>query len=106
MRTFNGAADLVHCQFGSITPFFRFTASPQPGAPELNALVRSTPVEGLRIGIGADEFNALDAALNHVTDRIATASPDADHLDLGALVELLDFNHFNAHWESPVYTLG
>ena len=38
---------------------------------------------------------------DHVLDRVAAATADADHLDLGALVELFDFNHFDAHLLSP-----
>jgi hypothetical protein len=30
-----------------------------------------------------------------VLDGVAAATADADHLDLGALVELFDFNHFD-----------
>jgi hypothetical protein len=52
----------------------------------------------LRVGVGADELHALHAALDHVGDGVAAAAADADHLDLRALVELLDFDHFDAHW--------
>ena len=37
-------------------------------------------------------------ALDHVLHRVAAATADADHLDLGAQVELFDFNHFDAHF--------
>ena len=47
--------------------------------------------------VGADEFDAAHAALNHVLHGVAAATADTDHLDLGAQVELFDFNHFDAH---------
>jgi hypothetical protein len=40
-----------------------------------------------------------------VTDGIATATADAYHLDLGALVERLIFNHFNGHFSLLILTL-
>jgi hypothetical protein len=32
---------------------------------------------------------------DHVLDGVAAAAADADHLDLGALVEFFDFDHFD-----------
>jgi hypothetical protein len=39
----------------------------------------------------------LHGAADHVFDRIAAAATDTDHLDLRALVELFDFDHFDTH---------
>ena len=60
--------------------------------------MRGAARQRLRVGVGADELHALHAAVDHVLDRVAAATADADHLDLGALVELFDFNHFDAHF--------
>ena len=56
-----------------------------------------TAGECLRIGVGADELDALHAALHHVFDGVAAAAPHADDLDLCALIELFNFDHFDAH---------
>ncbi|MOA63162.1 hypothetical protein D3C78_1887920 [compost metagenome] len=55
-------------------------------------------MQGLRVGVGANELHALHTTLHHVGDRIATAAADTDHLDLRALVEFFDFDHFDGHF--------
>jgi hypothetical protein len=52
-------------------------------------------LQGLRVGVGADELHALHACVDHVLDGVAAAAAHADHLDLGALVEF--FDHFDGH---------
>ena len=71
--------------------------APRPVPPSWMMLVRRAAGQRLRVGVGADELHALHAALDHVLDGVAAAAADADHLDLGALVEFFDFNHFDAH---------
>jgi hypothetical protein len=51
----------------------------------------------LRIGVGANEFNALNVALNHVLNSVTAAAAHADHFDLRSLIELFDLDHFDAH---------
>ena len=106
MRTVNSAANIVYCQFGRIASLFGLAACAKTAQAQLNRLVRVTAVERLGIGIGANELNALNTAFNHVADSVSTAAADADHLDLRALVEFLDLNHFDAHWEPPVNKFG
>jgi hypothetical protein len=43
----------------------------------------------------------LDLALDHVFNSVAAAAADADHFDLGALVEFFGLDHFNGHGASP-----
>ena len=38
-------------------------------------------VDGLRVGVGGDEFHPVHAAADHVRDRVAAAAADADDLD-------------------------
>ena len=97
VRAFDGGADLglgLHRCFAALVGL---AASAQTADAELNHLVRRAAAQGLRVGIGANEFNPADGRANHVFDRVAAAATDADHLDLGALVEHLFFNHFNRH---------
>ncbi|MBW8844903.1 MAG: hypothetical protein JF607_08035 [Burkholderiales bacterium] len=65
----------------------------------MQQLVGLGTVQRLRVGIGADEFHALNALGDHVVDRVAAATTDPDHLDLGALVKL--FDHLDGHIKPP-----
>ena len=49
----------------------------------------------LRVGVGADELHAGEAAAHHVVDGVAAAATDADDLDDGAVFRGLidDFKH-------------
>jgi hypothetical protein len=76
---------------------FGLAAGAQAADAELDGAMGGTARQGLRIGVGADELDAADAAIDHVFDGVAAAAADADHLDLGAQVEFLDFNHFYGH---------
>jgi hypothetical protein len=83
---------------GRIAAFFGLAACAQTSAAELNGFVRGAARQGLCVGVRGNEFNALDAALNHVFHGVAPAAADADHFDLCALVEtFFNFNHFNGH---------
>jgi len=42
-------------------------------------------LERLRVGVDADEIDALETGLHHVRDRVAAAAAHAQHLDDGAL---------------------
>jgi hypothetical protein len=101
VRAADGFADVGLGHFRGGAAFFRLAAGAQAGLPELDDAVRRSAGQGLGIGIGADKFDALHVALDHVLDRVAAAPADANHLDLGAPVELLDFDHFNAHLLTP-----
>ena len=102
MRAINRTADGVHRQFSCIAALVRLAACTQAASTQLNGLVRIAAAERLCVSVGADEFHALHAALDHVTDSIAATTTDTNHLDLCALVELFDLNHFDAHGEPPV----
>ena len=64
--------------------------------------MRVTAAQGLRVGVGTDELNALHTAVDHVAHSIATAAAHTNDLDLRALVEFFNFHHFDAHGEPPV----
>ncbi len=49
---------------------------------ELDAAIGARLRHRLRIGIGDDELNALQMRLDHVVDRIAAGTADANHRDL------------------------
>jgi hypothetical protein len=63
----------------------------------LNKAVRCAAGQCLRIGVGANEFNALYIALDHVLNGVTAATAHADHFDLRSLIELFGLDHFNAH---------
>ena len=102
MRAGNRFADVVNRHFSGFAAFVRLAASAQPAAAELNGFVGRATAQCLGIGVGANELDALHAGLDHVLNRVTAAAADADHLDLGALVELFGFNHFDAHGASCI----
>ena len=102
MRASNGAANVVHREFGRITSLVGLAAGTETAATQLNRLVGAATVQRLRVSVGADKLDALYAAGNHVPHGVAATATDTDHFDLCALVEFFDFNHFDAHWEPPV----
>ena len=97
VRAVNGRTDLVGRRLCGLATLVGPAAGAQTGAAELNDFFSAHPVQGLRIGVGANEFHALYLGHDHVLDRVATAPAHADHLDLRALVEFLDIHHFDAH---------
>ena len=98
VRTVDGRANVVDGQLGRFTAFVRLAAGAQSAGAKLNGFMRIAAAQSLSIGVGANEFNALHAAANHVAHRVATAATDADDLDLGAQVKRLFFNHFDRHF--------
>ena len=97
MRAGNSAADIVNREFSRFATFVRLAACAQAASAQLNRLVRSTTAQGLRVSVGADKFHALHTAFNHVTYSVTAAAANTNHFDLCALVELFNFNHFDAH---------
>src|SRR5262249_6798325 len=67
-------------------------------APDLQRSLHPGMLQGLRIGIDADEIHPLDTAIDHVRDRIAAAAADAQHLDYCALTVCI---HQLEHERSP-----
>ena len=68
-------------------PFVMLQPICRPGL-HLRALQR------LRVGVRADEVDALDAGSHHVRDRVAAAATDAEHLDDSRLaVSVHQFEH-------------
>ena len=65
------------------------------GLADLNLHRRTVAAQGLGVGIGGDEFNALDLAFDHVIDGIAATTPDANHLDDGFGCDFL--HHLKDH---------
>ncbi len=99
VRAFDRLADAVDRLLGRGLARLRLGAGAEPGRAELDQVVRRRAVERLRVGVGADEIDALNALLDHVLDRVAAAAADADHLDLRAHAEL--FDHFDCHVKTP-----
>src|SRR5690606_5766677 len=50
---------------------------------ELQLELGAAVADRLGVGVGGDELNAVDAAVDHVRDRVAAAAAHADHLDDG-----------------------
>ena len=50
-------------------------------AAELQLQLRAAVLDRLRVGVRRDEFHAVHAAVDHVRDRVAAATADADDLD-------------------------
>ena len=101
VRAFDGGADIGFGALSGFAAFFRLAASAQTGLTQLDEAVRRAAGQGLRVGVGADEFNALNLALDHVLHGVAAAAADTDHFDLGALVELFCLDHFDGHGDTP-----
>ena len=95
VRALDRLADAVDRLLGRGLAGFRLGAGAEAGGAELDQVVRRRAVERLRVGVGADELDALHALRDHVLDRVAAAAADADHLDLRAHAEL--FDHFDCH---------
>jgi hypothetical protein len=62
---------------------------------ELQLGSRRRALQRLRVGVRADEVDAGKPAFEHVLDRVAAATADADDLDDGAFFRRLldDFKH-------------
>ena len=97
VRAFDRGTDVFDRVLRRMAAFFRLAARSEAADAKLDGAVGGTARQGLRIGVGADELDAADAAIDHVFDGVAAAAADPDHLDLGAQVEFLDFNHFYGH---------
>ena len=69
---------------GGRGPDLRLRAGAQPlrqGGPHLNALMRGTLRQRLRVGIGDDELHPIEAAFDHVVDGVAAGTPDPENGD-------------------------
>ena len=68
---------------------------------KLDALAGRRIAERLRIGVGDDEVDALDVALDHVGDRVSAGAADADDAD--PRTKLVDFrtDEIDAHGLNP-----
>ena len=61
-------------------------AGAEPAGPfraQLNLVRRQRTIERLQIGIGRDEIDPLQVAVDHGVQGVAAAAADADHLDPG-----------------------
>jgi hypothetical protein len=75
---------------------FRLGTGAEAGAAQLQHARCGRALERLRIGVHADEFHALHAAVDHVLHGITARAADADHLDDGAVLHFR-FNHVEVH---------
>lgn len=48
---------------------------------QLQLQLGAAVLDRLRVGVGGDEFHAIDVGVHHVRNRVATAAADADDLD-------------------------
>ena len=101
VRPFDRSTDVFHGGFRGFTPLVGLAASTQTAQAQLDGAVRVAADQCLRIGVGADEFNALHIASNHVLNGVAAAAAHTDHLDLRALIECFGFDHFDGHVGAP-----
>src|ERR1019366_2027063 len=88
---FEGFDDLVGIFERSFAADFRIRACAQTirqfhAELQLHGGVRHA--QRLQVGVGDDEFNALDAGIDHAVDRVAAASTYADDFDLGVVAGL------------------
>lgn len=55
---------------------------------------RADVFQRLSIGVGADELDAFDVALDHVVDSVAAATADTDYFDNRASGDVVyEFEH-------------
>ena len=76
----------------ALRPISGLAPAPRPlvSAPPSGDLQRRlVRLERLDVGVGDDEVDAFEARLDHRVDRVAAATADADHLDLGAIGRLV-----------------
>jgi hypothetical protein len=97
----NGGTDVGLSTFSGFAAFLGLATRAQTRLTQLDKAVRRTAGQGLSVGIGANKLNALDLALNHVLNGIATAAAHANHFDLSALVEFFCLDHFDSHGAFP-----
>ena len=101
VSAFDRRPDVFNGQFCGFTATLRDAACTQASQTELDDAVRIAAAQRLGVGIGTDEFHALNRAVDHVADGVATTATDANNLDPGALVESFFFDHFDRHFCSP-----
>ena len=91
VRAFDGFTNTIAILFGGLTADGRVCTSAQAAGDvhaELYEHIGIAPFQMLGIGVGTDEINAFDAAVDHLVDGVTAATADADDLDDG-LVGLL-----------------
>ena len=103
MRAINSGAYRIFSTLRTITASIWFASRPKPRGTELNGFVSRATRKSLRIRVSRNEFDTLDTTGNHVLNRIATTAAHTNDLDLCALVELFNFNHFDAHFDLLQY---
>jgi hypothetical protein len=83
---------------GGLAAHFRVGASAQAlrhAGTQLQNGARADVFQRLGVGIGADELNAFNIALDHMVDRVAAATTHTDNLDHRALRDVVyEFEHF------------
>ncbi len=84
VRTLQRVHDALAIFQRGLTADFRIRACAQAlgdvGA-ELQLQLGAAVLDRLRVGVGGDEFHAIDVGVDHVRDGIATAAADTHHLD-------------------------
>ena len=82
---FQGASDFLLALLGRALAHLRVSSCPEaPGelGSDLHPVGREGGFQCLDISVAGQEVHALEIGCDHVVDRVATASPDTDHLDL------------------------
>ena len=97
VRAVQRAADFIHGSFGCVAAFVGLAARAQTGGAQLDGVVCAAASQRLRVGVGADEFHAIDLAVDHVLYGVAAAAAYTHHFDAGARVEVFVFDHFDWH---------
>jgi len=99
---FEGFDDLVGVFKGGAAAYVWVGSGTEAGGEahaelELDGSLRK--LEGLNVGVGGDEFDALDFGLDHAVDSVAAAAANADDFDaraVGDFVVELDADGFGA----------
>ena len=97
MRTFDGTADRLLGLLRRLPAHIGLAARAQTGMAQLDDLVRGAASQSLGIGIGRDEFDPINPAINHVLHGVTAAAAHANHLDFCSLVESFFIQHFDGH---------
>jgi len=95
VRARDGVADLLHRFLGRGLAHFGLAAGAQALGAQLDDLRRARAIERLRVGVRADELDALHPFVEHVLHGVAAAATHADDLDLRALIKR--FDHLDCH---------
>ena len=84
VRALNGLLQAVHVLERGLLAAVGVRAGAEPArdvAADRDLECGGVGAEGLRVGVDADELDALESEMNHGVDGVPTGATDADHLD-------------------------